>query len=42
MGLDICMLGAEELLRLLDGKRLDGVYVVASGIEPVVWKRDEM
>ena len=35
VGLDVGVLGAEERLRQLDGARLDGVDVVAAGVEAV-------
>ena len=36
MGLDVGVLGAEEVLGKLDGASLDGVDVVAPGVEAVV------
>ena len=35
MGLEVRVRGAEERLRELDGARLDGVHVVAAGVEAV-------
>ena len=38
MRLDVGMLRPEQLASLLVGKSLDGVDIVASGIESVIWK----